>query len=99
MVHDNLSVDTMLITWGYVWISGRGVLITSYDNMSPSSPLAWGMGPPPLPYPPLLYVIVSVWGDNPLYNDFKIFGKIIPFFDYLSCSKTYVYEKEYLFIC
>jgi len=70
---DNLSVDKM-------WITGRGVLITLYDNMSPPPLLAWGIGPPPLPYPPLYMSFCQIWGDNPLYNAKIIFGKKITLF-------------------
>jgi len=45
-----------------------------------SPPFGMGVHPPPLPYPPLLYVRMSVRGDNPLYNDFKNFGKKLSLF-------------------
>jgi hypothetical protein len=48
----------------------------------------------PLPYPPLLYVRMSVRGDNPLYNDFKIFGKKMSLFGVFIINKKYD-EKIY----
>ena len=65
---DNLSVDKM-------WITGWGVLITLYDNMSPPPPLAWGIGPPPPWYPPLYMSKCQIWGDNPPHHAKIIFGK------------------------
>ena len=75
MVPDNLSVDNllisvviMLISWGdnlsvdKMWITGWGVWITLYDNMSPPPLLAW---PPPaviLSVSPLPPVILSYMG-------------------------------------
>ena len=75
MVPDNLSVDNllisvviMLISWGdnlsvdKMWITGWGVWITLYDNMSPPPLLAWGYRPPSPPVSPLIYVILSDMG-------------------------------------
>ena len=73
MAPDNLSVDKM-------WITGRGVLITLYDNMSPPPPLVWGIGPPTPWYPPLYMSFCQIWGDNPLHNTKIIFGKKMVYF-------------------
>ena len=79
MVPDNLSVDNllisvviMLISWGdnlsvdKMWITGWGVWITLYDNMSPPPLLVWAS--------PLGHIV----GIPPPSGHFVIYGGIIP---------------------
>jgi hypothetical protein len=63
-----------------------------------SPPLAWGYTPPPPRIPPYYMSECQLGGIIPYITTLKILGKNVPFFDYLFYSKTYVYEKEYLFI-
>jgi hypothetical protein len=50
----------------------------------------------PLPYPPLHTDRMSYMGDNPLNNDFKIFGKKCSLFGVFIINKKYD-EKIYNF--
>jgi hypothetical protein len=59
-----------------MWITGRGVLITLYDNMSPPYPFGMGYRPPLLPsYPPTIIGIGSKGGIIPYITLKIIFGK------------------------
>ena len=82
----------MLIT-----IGGVGVNKVIHIPLS-VPPLAWGYTPLPSRIPPYYMSECQLGGIIPYITGNKILGKNVPFFDYLSYSKTYVYEKEYLFI-